>query len=140
MNFTPRKQTIKQDINNKSNKKTIEEGVFIFKHFNDKLKELGKTVEDNTDSLNDWNQDVQLYCILKIYLMYGILRPSEIIDCKITDYECEGNHINISTKQIVIHHHKNDRNGTKKIDVEDKKIFGIIRKGLGKYLISNQHN
>ena len=43
-------------------------------------------------------------------------------------------------KKIVIHHHKNDRNGTKIIDVDDKKLLGILRKGLGKYLISNQHN
>jgi len=35
---------------------------------------------------------------------------------------------------------KNDRNGTKIIDVDDKKLLGILRKGLGKYLISNQHN
>jgi hypothetical protein len=140
IDFYAVKQNIQKDENKESNKKTIEEGVFIFEHFNDKLTELGKIVQDNTDSLNDWNQDVQLYCILKIYLMYGVLRPSEIIDCKITDYECEGNHINISTKQIVIHHHKNDRNGTKIIDVDDKKLLGILRKGLGKYLISNQHN
>ena len=78
--------------------------------------------------MNDWNQDVQLYCILKFYLMYGVLRPSEIIDCKITDYECEGNHINISTKKIVIHHHKIDRNGTKIIDVDDKSYWVFLGK------------
>ena len=119
IDFYAVKQNIQKDENKESNKKTIEEGVFIFEHFYDKLTELGKIVQDNTDSLNDWNQEVQLYCILKFYLMYGVLRPSEIIDCKITDYECEGNHINISTKQIVIKNHKNDRNGTKIIDVDD---------------------
>ena len=60
--------------------------------------------------------------------MYGVLRPSEIIDCKITDYECAGNHINISTKQTLIHHHKNDRNGTKIIDVEDKSYWVFLGK------------
>jgi hypothetical protein len=72
-----------------------------------------------------------MYCILKIYLMYGVLRSSEITSCKITDYQCEVNHINILIKQIVIHHHKNDRNRTKIIDVDDEKLLGILRKGLG---------
>ena len=90
--------------------------------------------------LNNWSQEVQLYCILKIYLTYGVLRPSKLIDCKITDTECDGNHINILTKQIVIHHHKNDRKGTKIIDIDDKKLLGILRKGLNKYVITNNHN
>jgi hypothetical protein len=134
------KQNIQKDENKESNKKTIQKGIFIFEHFNDKFTKLGKIVQDNTDSLNDWNEDVNLYCILKINLKYGVLRPSEIIDCKITDYECEGNHIDILTQQIVINHHKNDQNGTKIIDVDDKKLLGILRKGLGKYIISNQNN
>jgi len=99
IDFYAVKQHIQKDENKESNKKTIEEGVFIFEHFNDKLTELGKINQDNTDSLNDWNQDVQLYCILKVYLMYGVFRSSEIIDSKITDYECEGNHIHISTNK-----------------------------------------
>ena len=67
------------------------------------------------------------------------MRPSEVIHCKITDTDCEDNHINISTKQIVIHHHKNDFvKGTKIIDIsEDKKLLGILRIGLGKYVITN---
>ena len=48
-----------------------------------------------------------------MYLTYGVLRPSEMIDCLITESDCEGNHINVVTKQIVIHHHKNDRKGKK---------------------------
>jgi len=97
-------------------------------------------VQTDTDLLNNWSQEVQLYCILKIYLTYGVLRPSELIDCKITDTDCDDNHINVSTKQIVIHHHKNDRKGTKIIDIDDKKLLGILRVGLNKYVITNNHN
>jgi hypothetical protein len=46
-----------------------------------------------------------------MYLIYGVLRPSEIIDCKITDTAFEGNHIFVLTKQIKIKNHKNYRNG-----------------------------
>ena len=55
---------------------------------------------------DNWTQQNQLYCILKIYLTYGVLRPSELLHCSITEKDCECNHINVSTKQIVIHHHK----------------------------------
>jgi hypothetical protein len=73
-----------------------------------------------------------------MYVTYGVLRPSELIDCKITDTECEGNHIIFLTKQIVIKNHKNDRNGKKIIDIDDNKLLGVLRKGLHKYLITNQ--
>ena len=43
IDFYATKQTIKQDENKESNKKTIEEGVFIFELFNDKLTELGSS-------------------------------------------------------------------------------------------------
>jgi integrase len=85
----------------------------------------------------DWTQQNQLYCLLKIYLTYGVLRPSEIIDCKITENDCEDNHINVLTKQIVIHHHKNDRKGKKVIDIDDE-LVECLRKGLGSYLVTNQ--
>jgi hypothetical protein len=97
------KQTIHQDKHRELNKKIIAEGDAIIKYFENKMTEL-EFQEDN------WTQQNQLYCLLKIYLTYGVLRPSEILDCKITENDGEeGNHINILTKQIVIHHHKNDR-------------------------------
>ena len=133
-------QNVEKDKNKEATKKTTEEGEFIIKHFNDKLEELGEIIQTNNDLVNHWMQEVQLYCILKIYLTYGVLRPSELIDCKITDTDCESNHINVSTKQIIIHHHKNDRKGTKVIDIDDKKLLGILRIGLNKYLITNNHN
>jgi hypothetical protein len=90
-----------------------------------------ETVQDN------WTQQSQLYCILKIYLTYGVLRPSELLDCSITEKDCEGNHINVKTKQIVIHHHKNDRKGKKVIQIDDE-LVECLRKGLGKYLVTNK--
>ena len=77
---------------------------------------------------------------MKIYLTYGVLRPSEIIECKITEKDDEEeNYINISTKQIVIHHHKNDRKGNKVIDINDD-LVECLRKGLGRYLVTNQND
>ena len=66
-----------------------------------------------------------------------------MIDCKITDTDtdCDEkiNYINVTKKQIVINNHKNDRNGVKIIDIDDKKLLGILRKGIGKHLILNQN-
>ena len=89
---------------------------------------------------DNWTQQNQLYCILKIYLTYGVMRPSEIVDCLICN--CDGddttNYINVNTKQIVINNHKNDRKGKKVIDIDDDELVGCLRKGLGKYLVLNQ--
>ena len=124
-------QKINQDKNKESNEKTTQDGNAIIEYFENKLAEL-EFQEDN------WTQQNQLYCILKIYLTYGVLRPSEILDCKITENDGEeGNNINILTKQIVIHHHKNDRKGKKVIEIDDE-LVGFLRKGLGKYLVLNQ--
>jgi len=78
---------------------------------------------------------------LKIYLTYGVMRPSEIVDCLICN--CDGddttNYINVNTKQIVINNHKNDRKGKKVIDISsDKKLLGILRKVIGRFLVTNQ--
>ena len=94
-------------------------------------------IELETVQEDNWTQQSQLYCILKIYLTYGVLRPSELLHCSITESDCEGNHINVLTKQIVIHHHKNDRKGKKVIDIDDE-LVECLRKGLGKYLVTNQ--
>jgi hypothetical protein len=131
------KQTLHQDKHRELNKKTTQEGNAIIEYFENKLAELDLLFVDN-ELINDWAQDVQLYCILKIYLTYGVLRPSELLHCKVTEKDCEGNHINISTKQIVISNHKNDRKGKKVIDIDDDELVGCLRKGLGKYLVLNQ--
>jgi len=125
------KQTLHQDKHRELNKKTTAEGSAIIEYFEKKETEL-ETVQDN------WTQQSQLYCILKIYLTYGVLRPSELLECSITEKDCEGeNYINILTKQIVIHHHKNDRKGKKVIDINDE-LVECLRKGLGRYLVTNQ--
>ena len=103
----------------------------VLQNILEKKTELEK-VQDN------WTQQNQLYCILKIYLTYGVLRPSELLHCKVTEKDCEGNHINVSTKQIVINNHKNDRKGKKVIDIDDDELVGCLRKGFGKYLVLNQ--
>ena len=107
IDFYVNKETLHQDKHRELNKKTTQEGDAIIEYFKNKLAELEPVQGDN------WTQQNQLYCILKIYLTYGVLRPSELLHCKVTEKDCEGNHINVKTKQIVIHHHKNDRKGKK---------------------------
>jgi hypothetical protein len=124
-------QKINQDKHRELNKKTTQEGDAIIEYFKNKLAELEPVQGDN------WTQQNQLYCILKIYLTYGVLRPSELLHCKVTEKDCECNHINVSTKQIVIHHHKNDRKGKKVIQIDDE-LVECLRKGLGRYLVTNQ--
>jgi len=131
-------QKINQDKHKESNKKSTADGDAIIEYFENKLAELDLLFVDN-QLINDWAQDVQLYCILKIYLTYGVLRPSELLHCKVTEKDCECNHINVSTKQIVIHHHKNDRKGKKVIHIDDE-LVEYLRKGLGKYLVTNQND
>ena len=70
-----------------------------------------------------------------------MIRPSELINCKIIDYnDDENNHINVKTKQIIIHKHKNEvSKGTKIIDI-DNKLNNILKIGLDKHLILSQKN
>jgi len=145
IDFYSTKQTLKQEETKEDIKKSVEEGNAIVEHFEHHLEELGKiiqndAIENDNAMLNNWSVEVQLYRVLKIYLTYGVLRPSELINCLLTDCDCDDttNYINVNTKQIVINNHKNDRNGKKVIDIDDKKLLGILRKGVGKYLITNQ--
>ena len=94
------KQTLHQDKQRELNKNTTAEGNAIIEYFEKKKTELETVKEDN------WTQQNQLYCVLKIYLTYGVLRPNELLNCKITETDGEEeNYINILTKQIVINHH-----------------------------------
>ena len=64
----------------------------------------------------------------KNLLTYGVLRPSEITDCKILDTDENNekiNYINIKTKKIVINNHKNNKKGSKIIDIADKQLLRI---------------
>jgi len=92
--------------------------------------------------LDTWNKNVELYIILKIYLTYGMLRPSEIIDMQITDTDegCDKvNYINVQTKQIVINNHKNDKKGRKVIDITDDNLNDILCKRLNNHLVTTQY-
>jgi hypothetical protein len=81
------------------------------KHYN----ELEQKIKNNLSLLTEWKQEAQLYCLLKLYLEYGVLRSSEIINSLITDNDDNDkiNYINIKSKNLVINIHKNDKKRTK---------------------------
>jgi len=122
---------------NPMDKKSVEEAEQIVNYFKGELK----TMEDELP-LDTWDKNMELYVILKIYLTYGVVRPSELIDMQITDTDEGGdkfNYINVQTKQIVINNHKNDKKGKKVIDITDDKLNDILCKGLNNHLVTNQH-
>ena len=137
------KLTIQIDEEKDSKKQTIDEGDKIIEDFNNKLNDLKETLLNNHTSqepIKNWTQDTQLYALLKIYLTYGVLRPSEITDCQITDTDDNNeniNYINIKTKKIVINNHKNNKKGSKIIDITDKQLLKVLRLGLNNYLITD---
>ena len=141
VDYYRQKETIKQDKEKQSKKESVEEGNQIITDCETKFKELQDKIKEDTSIITNWHQDAQLYCILYIYLNYGVIRPSELINCKIIDYnDDENNHINVKTKQIIIHKHKNEvSKGTKIIDI-DNKLNNILKIGLDKHLTLSQKN
>ena len=136
---------------NPINKRTVEEAEQIVNYFKNELKKMEEELFKNGGSFDTWdlyNHDAQLYAILKIYLTYGVLRPSEIIDMKITGTD-EGNnkvnYINVTTKKIVINNHKNDKKGKKIIDITDDNLNEVLLGGFQfhecqpSYVITNQN-
>jgi len=118
-------------------KKSVEEAEQIVNYFKNELK----TMEEQL-SLDTWDKNAELYTILKIYLTYGMLRPSEIIDMQITETDegCDKmNYINVASKKIVINNHKNDKKGQKVLDITDDKLNDILCKGLNNHLMTNQN-
>ena len=145
IDFYATKQTLKQEETKQENKKSVDEGDKIISHFKNHLKDLGKKIQNDTTEnensmLNNWSIEVQLFCVLKLYLTYGVIRSSELMNCLITDNDCDDNtnYINVNKKQIVINNHKNDRKGKKIIDINDNKLLGILRKGIGRFLVTTQ--
>ena len=67
-----------------TDKKTIKEAELIVNYFKKELGIMEDTISKDLDILNTWDKTAQLYAVLKIYLTYGMLRPSEIMDMKIT--------------------------------------------------------
>jgi len=126
-----------------SDKKSIEEGEEILEHCKNEMNKLGEKVKNDIQLLNTWDITVQMYCVLKIYLDIGNLRGDEVVDMKILDTDTEDkiNYINVKTNQIIIKNHKTEKSqGTRTIDIEDKKLLNILKKGLGKYLITDKNN
>jgi hypothetical protein len=130
IDFYATKQTLKQEETKEENKKSVDEGNSIVEHFKNHLEDLGKIIQNDTSEndnamINNWSVEVQLFCVLKVYLTYGVLRPSELINCLICDCDCDENtnYINVNKKQIVINNHKNDRKGKKVIDISSDKNY-----------------
>ena len=124
-------------------KKSVEEGQEILNHCKNEMNKLGEKVKNDIQLLNTWDITVQMYCVLKIYLDIGNLRGDEIVDMKILDTDTDEkiNYINTTTKKITIKNHKTESStGTRIIDIEDKKLLNILKKGLGKYLITDKNN
>jgi len=125
---------------NSTDKKILEEAEQIVTYFKNEMDMMEDEIKNDAEILSTWNKTAQLYAVLRIYLTYDMLRPSEIIDIKITDTD-EGNdkvnYINVVTKKIVINNHKNDRKGTKTIDITDNELNDILCRGEDKYLITN---
>ena len=70
-------QKINQDKYRELNKKTTQEGDATIEYFGKKMTEL-ETVQEDTDLLNNWSQEVQLYCILKIKLSIMLTNKKSI--------------------------------------------------------------
>jgi hypothetical protein len=96
IDFYATKQTLKQEETKEENKKSVDEGDKIISHFKNHLEDLGKiiqndTIENDNAMLNNWSIEVQLFCVLKLYLTYGVIRSSELTNCLITDNDCDDN-------------------------------------------------
>ena len=87
----------------------------ILVHLNEIIKTLGDKIKENLDLLIGWKQDVQLYCVLKIYTTLGVPPSSELIQIQITTH----------------------RSSIGSYTIKDKKLLGILRLGIGHYLISD---
>jgi len=126
---------IKQDADKEKlmDKKSIDEGEAILSHCKDEMNKLGEKVKNDIQLLTTWDITVQLYCVLKIYLDIGNLRGDEVVDMKILDTDTEDkiNYINTTTKKITIKNEKTEKSqGTRIIDIEDKKTYGYIEERI----------
>jgi hypothetical protein len=118
---------------NPIDKKSVEEAEEIVNYFKSELTTMEEELFKDGGSFDTWDKDMELYAILKIYLTYGVLRPSEIVGMQITGTD-EGNdkvnYINVATKKIVINDHKNDKKGKKIIDITDDKLNEVLFGGF----------
>ena len=87
----------------------------ILVHLNEIIKTLGDKIKENLDLLISWKQEVQLYCVLKIYTTLSVPPTSELIQIQITP----------NTSSIGSY------------TIKDKKLMSILRMGIGHFLISD---
>jgi hypothetical protein len=55
----------------------------MIEEFEKHYKELEQKVKNDLSLFTEWKQEAQLYCVLKLYLEYGVLRSNEIIIVKL---------------------------------------------------------
>jgi hypothetical protein len=93
----------------------------MMEEFKKHYENLQQKIKNKTSLLTNWTQEAQLFCVLKHYLNFGVLRSKEILNCLITDTEKNSNinYIYIKNKILVINNHKNERKGPKTIDLDD---------------------
>ena len=103
-----------------------DESILILEHLNEIIKTLGDKIKENLDLLIGWKQEVQLYCVLKIYTTLGVPPTSELIQIQITPYTSSIGSYTIKDKKMLGSY-----------TIKDKKLLGILRLGIGHYLISD---
>jgi site-specific recombinase XerD len=93
------KTTLTADKTKDTNKIEENEGNKMIEDFKKHYENLEEKIKNDLSILTEWKQEAQLYCILKLYLEYGVLRSSEIINCLITDNDDKNtiNYINIKS-------------------------------------------
>ena len=75
------KTETQRDKEKDMNKKDEDEGDKLIEEFKKHYNELEQKIKNNLSLLSEWKQEAQLFCLLKLYLEYGVLRSSEIINC-----------------------------------------------------------
>ena len=126
---------IQTSKNTQENKKTQEEGNEIITYFKNEYNELKEVIKRN-----NYNQDFKFFSLLHIYLLYGVIRPDEMINIKILNYDDgdDKNYINIKKGVLIINNHKNEtKTGTKKILLH-KETIEYLKNGLDKSLITSK--
>ena len=129
---------INDQINTARSIKKLQEVQHI-DELNEYFEEMAMWLEDQLPKLgNDWTNDHGLCVFVYLYLNYAVLRNSEVYDMTISDCELDGNHINLTTKEIVVVNHKNSvKDGTRRISFEhDASMNLLCEKGIGNYVIS----
>jgi hypothetical protein len=98
------KTETQRDKEKDMNKKDTDEGDKIIEQFKKHYEELELKIKNDLLLLSEWKQEAQLFCLLKLYLVFGVLRSSEIINCLITDNDDNNkiNYINIKTKHLLL--------------------------------------